>query len=296
MFSLVVLVPPTDDSPAPCPTLARALQSVAVQTLPAWEVLLADRSRPGPAARAHHRLAMELAARSGRPVHYLPMSGDCEGRARNEAAAAALGRQVGFLDARDELLPLALEQYRHRFDGDGPTVAFGRGVGRTAGGVLRPSVDSRWPEGDLLAAAFAGRVRIDRSAFVADRQVLRRTPFDETGAVLPTLDFVLRAAARWPFRCVQEDVTITLREPPADPVAHGRRLLATLDHVAAALPDRIAADTRDRILHSHMRQLAWEHWRAGRRTAAHELMSRLSEATPRHVRHRLAKYWMRRAG
>jgi hypothetical protein len=275
MFSVVIL------SSNGSGQLRSAIRSVWSQLFPPNDVIVIERGEstgPGP---AH----WEGLARRHRQIRYVYKPGLSEASALDLGACLAEGDVVVYLDARDELLPLALEHYARCFRGPADQFCYGRAVLRVGRGQFAPPVESIQPSGDVLAALLRRRLYIHRSAFAARRGAIRSAvvPFQREG--LAVFDLVLRLASRHSTTCVQEDVAIV--DQSLVPAAPG---FCTAQCRAVRRLLREVADRRQRLAQTgaaafdYEAALAWR--RTGRLHRALAHARRAAEAHPSSIR-----YW-----
>ncbi len=131
-------------------TLARALDSVLVQTWPAHEIIVVDDGSADDTAEVARRLASSA---SGTRIRVLRQSNAGPSAARNRGVAEAVGDWIAFLDADDWYYPERLEMHARMIQADpGLDFVVGNFDYRDAGGaLLRPSMTSSALGRELLA-------------------------------------------------------------------------------------------------------------------------------------------------
>jgi len=190
------------------PLLLQAAESVRLQTMGDWELLVADDGSTDGSAEALEaledpRIRVLRLAHSGRPSV-----------ARNAGARAAGGRWIAFLDSDDVWLPRKLEAQLAAQDAAGVRWSYtglelmddaGRPVPFRAGGFVSRS-------GRVLRELLTNEAGATMSTLMVERALL-----DEVGGLdeglhrRDDLDLVLRLAAREPVVAVDETLAL-LRE------------------------------------------------------------------------------------
>lgn len=231
MFSVVVDTPDRADS------LKRTLRSLLAQVYTASEVVVVDRGQGG----ASDAVIRELSPRFRGRLRHLRRPDASRADGWNTGIGVAGENYLCFLEAGDELLPLALENHLKCFERHPEAdISFGRTIYREASGALAPARESRLPCGDIFARLFQGDISVSPSALACSRGLLELgMRFSTTLGTLEGEDFVLRLAARHRFRCSQEDVVVVGPE--------SRELSAEMASLRVMMLERVGYDYRDRL-------------------------------------------------
>lgn len=199
--------------------IARALESVRIQGLENFEVIIGDdASTDGTAAEV---LRLMPAARIVRLD-----SNQGAAAARNAAIGAARGEFIAFLDSDDEWMPEKLTK-QIAFLKDHPDVGLvgsGHILACKDGSRVRfPGKNPRdWTRELHFAASFHGA-----STPMIRRNVLEQVGLQDEGLrVLEDWDWMLRIAKRYPIHVLPEELVVIHENSPSDP----DRMVASMEH------------------------------------------------------------------
>lgn len=186
-------------------TLARALDSVLVQTYPAHEIIVVD--------DGSHDASAEIAARYGEPVRLLRQQNSGVSAARNAGVAAASAEWLCFLDADDWYYPERLERHARMIESDATldflTADFdyvdfdGRHLRRsmesTPSGrkvLAQARADEAVMEGDLLGGFVAQHFGDTHTLSVPRARFLELGGYPTGFVVCEDVNFLIRLCAR----------------------------------------------------------------------------------------------------
>lgn len=210
--------------------LRSTIESVRTQTLPDWELIIADDG-----SEDETRAYLE-SVQSDRRIRliWLPHSGN-PAAVRNCAWRQARGEYLAFLDSDDEWLPTKLERQVaslrrspfRRWSYTGYVIIDARGEPRADAAALR-----RW-QGPVLEPMLRHEVSIWTPAVVAERRLVEEAGgFDERLLVFEDYDLWLRLACRSDLDLIDEPLTRVRREHDQhhSEGSHGASMLASWHH------------------------------------------------------------------
>jgi hypothetical protein len=270
-----VLLPAFDAEP----TLAAAVASLAAQTLPDLEILIADDgSRDGTRAAA-----LALAAADPR-IGVLAQPNAGKAATLNRLIAAARGRLVAIQDADDESEPDRLAAALARLDADPTLAAVLTGHSLILGGrVAAPRAEAK-DRARCRAEIAALRMPAHDPTLVCRTEVARALGFAEELRIAEGVDFVFRLGeahaleviGRPLYRYRIDPGSLTRRDPAARRAGLRRMFERARARRGEAPPDeaefearfgRAAADPTNG-LHAHFTDSAWLQVMAGERAGA----------------------------
>jgi glycosyltransferase involved in cell wall biosynthesis len=218
--------------------LPQAIDSVLAQTLPAWEIIVADDGSTDNTA--------QVVAQYGQRVRYVPLPHRAQiGATRNGGLQIATGEFIAFLDSDDLFLPdklviqvpiLAAQSDIALVYSDG--YYFTDDIRRSTGHVMDglPS-----PSGNVLPQLLIGNFLAPPTVLVRRRHLDQVGLFREDPDLFGVEDYSLwtRLAAQFPFAFVPGEVAAIRRHPSSmsrNTVTLRKRVLRVLDEFKSLHP------------------------------------------------------------
>lgn len=250
MIDLISVIIPTFGRPD---FLARAVNSVLLQTYDTVEVIVVDDNLPGSLHRAGTEMVMSELMRDPR-VKYLKHQKNRNGSAaRNTGLRAAQGAYVSFLDDDDELLPLKLEKQIELLKQNPEyKAAYCFNTSLYRGHALRTTTYNK--AGDCTFDILSLRADIHTSALLICRESANAIGgFDETFVRHQEFEFMVRFFYNFKMCCVPEvllnvHIDSAMNRPDVD------RLILAKSHYFKKMTqfiERLSQDQQAEIFKAH---------------------------------------------
>lgn len=199
--------------------LARAIQSVRVQTCQDFEIVVVD---DGSTDDPHTEVA-----RFGDPrIRFIRQDNKGGGAARNTAIDHARGCFIAPLDSDDVFLPQHLERMKALLDGTTNLVGYARmRVDRGEGRVFLKPPRAIRPDEDMARYLLCDRGFVPTNTIAVERKMARRIRYHEDLRAAEDTDFAIRLSlAGCRFAMIEEPGAVwnDLHDPNRASAGHGR--------------------------------------------------------------------------